>query len=97
MDLDAVLTCGPGAVAVPVGDDVVVVDEERARLHLLDGPAGAVWSRLDGVRPLREVARAVAEAYGAPLDVVERDVAGLADRLVADGAAQQVTSPGPGR
>ncbi len=66
----------------------VVLAPERA--YEIDAISLAVLSEIDGVKTVEEIARTLSSRYGAPLEVVSRDVMnllqGLADkRLLRDG------------
>ena len=47
----------------------------------LDEPALSIWQRLDGKTEPAAVARQIAEAFNAPVAVVERDVKGFITTL----------------
>lgn len=42
-----------------VGDDVVLFDEQRMQYHELSWDAGAIWTRLDGLRSVEDVSAIV--------------------------------------
>jgi len=77
----------PDAVAVTVDDEVIVVDDTRGILHLLNGSAALVWQCLDGVSPLDEICSDLADAMGVPYAAVEADVVALVHRLLDDAVA----------
>jgi hypothetical protein len=61
-------------VEARLGDVLVLLDRARARLHLLNGSAAAIWERVDGVRTVAEIAGDVAAQVGVAVDQVEADV-----------------------
>jgi hypothetical protein len=66
----------PDVILRPMGAEWILYDPETRDLHVLNVSAALVWSHLDGVRTLEQVAEAVAEEVSdAPdLDRVRRDV-----------------------
>ncbi len=87
----------PGLVVVPVDGETVVYDPDSDVLHRLDGPASAVWSRLDGNTPVQALASQIAAEFDAPEETVRRDVAALTgtlwERGLLDGSP--VAEPAP--
>src|ERR1700759_1666337 len=45
-----------GLLTEPVGEEVVVLDEDTGEVHCLTGGAAAVWRRCDGSRGLGAIA-----------------------------------------
>lgn len=88
------MTAAVALDAVPSrADDLAVVESEgRAAIldldHLdrppavLEGPAAAVWSLVDGTRNVAEIVSTLASVYDAPSGVVEADVCGFLADLV---------------
>lgn len=78
---------------------VVVTDEVTGLSASLDPVAGLVWNCLDGRTPLAEIVRDLADAFGAPADVVADDVLRLVRRVGAlgllDGVAADRTGSRP--
>jgi hypothetical protein len=62
---------------------------EQLRLVQLNPTARDILGRLNGARSVREVAGAVARAYGQPLDVVLSDVADLLADLEGQGVVER--------
>jgi Coenzyme PQQ synthesis protein D (PqqD) len=62
---------------------VVVLDLDRPELppYVFEGSAADVWTRVDGVRSEADIATGLAEAYGAPVEVVASDVRQFVARL----------------
>ena len=61
---------------------VVVLDLDRPELppYVFEGSAAEIWARVDG-RTEAEIAADLAEAFGAPVEVVATDVRQFIDRL----------------
>ena len=89
--IDRVLAPSASAIAVDVADEMIVVDEARGILHLLNPTGALVWRCLDGVSSLDEICGDLADVLGVPLPRVHADVGALACRLLDDGLA---TAPG---
>jgi hypothetical protein len=51
-------------------------------LFTLNETGRAIWSRLDGKKSLKTVAKELSTEYEAPLGEIERDVIGLAEELL---------------
>jgi hypothetical protein len=87
-DLDAVYVPSAEVVARVIGDELVIVPlagglgDLEGELYSLNETGRAVWSRLDG-RSLRDIAADLAGEFDAPSDLLERDVAGLLEELLA--------------
>jgi hypothetical protein len=61
-----------GLLVENVGDELVIYDRERDRVHSLNTTAGLVWRNCDGERGITEIAALLAEQRGiaVPEDVV---------------------------
>ena len=57
-----------GLLVKPVGDQVVVYDQPRQRLHVLSRTAALVWQYSDGHHAIADLAAAVARDLDAPVD-----------------------------
>ena len=66
-------------VIVPLISGIGDLEDE---LYTLNETGRAIWERFDGKRTLREIAAELASEFEAPLEEIERDVAGLADELI---------------
>lgn len=66
-------------IIVPIASGIGDMEDE---LYTLNETGRAIWQRLDGKRTLREVATDVAAEYTTPIDLITRDVLGLAGELV---------------
>lgn len=78
---DTVVRPHDDVAGVEIDGESVLYDQRSGALHHLDTTATLVWAYLDGSDPLRDVAVELAQAAGAPVDVVERDVVALAHDL----------------
>ena len=85
--IDRVLTPSASAIAVDVADEMIVVDEARGILHLLNPTGALVWRCLDGISPLDEICDDLADVLAVSRSRVTDDVDALALRLLDDGLA----------
>lgn len=72
-------------VAVEVGDELVLLDEDRQTLHALDAVASLLWRCFDGRSTVGEIATDVAESFGIERDRAVEDVAALVRTLELKG------------
>lgn len=99
VDDDFVPSPRRAVASVPVEHELLLVDEERDGLHVLDGTAGVAWHCFDGVGTVRDIAIDIAEGFDAPYEVVQADLARLVwtmarEGLVVGGDADQGDEPG---
>jgi hypothetical protein len=66
-----------------VGDEVVVLDRKRERIHQLNRTASFVWARCDGRHSMAEIAGEVAAAFDVDPARAGDDVATLVRELEA--------------
>ena len=66
-------------VIIPLVSDIGDIEDE---LYTLNETGQAIWRRLDGLKPLRQVAAELAEEFAAAPGDIERDVLGLVRELV---------------
>jgi PqqD family protein of HPr-rel-A system len=66
---------------VELDGEAVIYDEINGDLHRLNPTATVVFSLLDGSATLDELARELADAYGMPVEELERPVRELAAQL----------------
>jgi PqqD family protein of HPr-rel-A system len=66
---------------VDVDDDALVYDPRNHDVHHLNPTGKLVFQLCDGTSSLEETATAIADAFGADPDAVERDVRGAAREL----------------
>lgn len=82
----------------PVGRDpeelLLVLEGEETRIFVLSGRTGAaLWSRLDGTRSVRDLARELADASGMALESARDLIASFLQTLESEGLV--TPSPGP--
>lgn len=80
-----VLVRGSHVVAVRTEDGTVLYDPGRRVVHVLNPSGTEIWDRLDGAVDVDLVSRGIAEDYGAPSELVARDVGALLSELAAAG------------
>lgn len=87
-----------GLVVQPVDGELVIYDPGADALHHLEPTATAVWTLLDGHRPVRTVAAELADAYGTAEESIRGDVVELVrvihDRGLLAGSAGAAGSTG---
>ena len=64
------------------GDDRLVLDLDSGRYYTLGETGGFIWSRLDGVCSLEEIAIQVAESFEVDLETAEADLLEFAERMI---------------
>lgn len=57
-----------------VGQEAILHDRERGRVHVVNGSAARLWELCDGRATVDEIVVAFANSYGAPPDAVRSDV-----------------------
>ena len=67
-------------VIIPLVSDIGDIEDE---LYTLNETGQAIWRKLDGARPLRQIADELAAEFDAPPETIERDVLGLVGELVS--------------
>lgn len=65
------------------GDDVLVHDSAREKVHVLNGTAGYVLELCDGAHSVSEIASCLSDATGADLSAVTRDVEAILREFAA--------------
>ena len=81
MDLGARPCVRDDVVLVDLGEQGLVYDLRSGSAHVLNATATALWPMFDGHVALRDLARDVAEVYGASRDAVGDQLVGLAKSL----------------
>lgn len=88
VSLDEVYVASEDVVAREIDGELIIVplisgigDIDDA-LYTLNPTGQAIWAALDGKRPLREIAEALAEEYEASAADIEADVIGLVTELL---------------
>jgi hypothetical protein len=85
IDVGFVPRPGESVTACELGLESLLVDEEAGTFHVLNAVGSALWACFDGETELGVHAEMLAEAFGAPKDVVERDVLDLTKVLAGEG------------
>lgn len=85
LTLDSVVALRPTVTRQDLDDESVLVDEATGANAVLDRVGTVVVQCLDGADPLREVVTDLADAFGAPVEVVGADVLAMVRRLGAAG------------
>jgi hypothetical protein len=67
-------------VIVPLASGIADIEDE---LFTLNETGRAVWSRIDGSRPLAAVVDDLAAQYEAPTGLIQSDVVGICQELLA--------------
>jgi hypothetical protein len=73
-------------------DEVLIVDSQTGRIHVLNPVAAIVWECFDGTVTLDELAPELAEVFNAPVEVVLADIVAMARQLGDLGLLTGVTS-----
>ena len=68
-----------GVTAIEIEGEAVLYDSEEIELHHLNPTATIVFGLCDGTGTVAELAADIAEAFGVPLDQVEREVGSLVE------------------
>lgn len=86
--LDAIYRPSDDIVAREIEGELIIVpltsgvgDVENA-LYTLNPTGDAIWSKLDGKRSLRKIAKELEEEFEAPPGEIEKDILGLVQELV---------------
>jgi hypothetical protein len=66
-------------IIVPIASGIGDMEDE---LYTLNETGRSIWGRIDGKHSLKYIADDLAIEYSAPLDIITRDVLGLAEELV---------------
>jgi hypothetical protein len=80
-----------GITAIEIDGEAVLYDAEGVELHHLNPAATIVFTLCDGTGTVAELAADIADAFGAPLEQVEREVGAVVETfdeigiLVRDG------------
>ncbi len=87
IELQAVYARSDDIVSREIEGEVIIVPlvagigDAEDELYTLNETGKAVWNRLDGARTLEGIAAGLVEEFDAPLEEIERDVAGLITEL----------------
>jgi len=58
------------------------IGDSEAAIFSLNETGRAIWNKLDGKRTLRDVENELVEKFEAPLEEIEKDILGLAEKLL---------------
>ncbi|MGH9298251.1 MAG: PqqD family peptide modification chaperone, partial [Acidimicrobiales bacterium] len=75
--------------------EVLIVDGDTGAIHVLNSTAAVIWECFDGEVTLAELAGDIAEAFGAPLETVQRDTIAVAQELGGRNLLAGVSPPVP--
>ena len=87
LTLDDIMAQSKDVVARVIEDELIMVPlitcigNMDAEVYSINETGKAIWSRLDGKRSLRTIAREMAEEFSTALGVIEREVLGLVEEL----------------
>jgi thiol-disulfide isomerase/thioredoxin len=93
--LDFVPQPRESVVATEFDGELLLVDRETGLLNLLDPVGSVVWNCLDGQGTLADLAEELADAFGAPLEVVRADVLEMVRDVGRAGLLVGVARPQP--
>lgn len=88
VSLDDVFAQSEDVVSRIIEDELIIVPlvsgigESDEDLYSLNQTGRALWSRLDGVRTLQQIADEMLEEFDTTVDTIEKDLIGLIDELV---------------
>ena len=88
LTLDDSLVLAPGIVSRESDDELLVILPERGKFVVLNGTGADVFRLVDGQRTLEEIAAALSERYGVPLEQARADVLPFAEELLDQGVVR---------
>lgn len=77
------------ALATAVNGDVVILNIDRNEYVHIDTIGSEIWSRIEQPVSITDIARALADEYDAPGDVICKDVTEFAERMISLGLLRQ--------
>ena len=89
ISLDSICIPSEDVVARLIEDELIIVPlvagigDMEDELFTLNDSGKAIWSKLDGIRSLRQIAHELAEEYDASTTEIEEAVSGLVGELVS--------------
>ena len=75
-----------GVVALPLDDELLLLDPRTDGVHQLDRLGAVIWSVLDGEATVDELVDDLADVFAAPADTVRHDLGELLAALRTAGA-----------
>ncbi|HPZ09234.1 MAG TPA: PqqD family protein [Candidatus Eremiobacteraeota bacterium] len=66
-------------IIIPITSGIGDLEDE---LYTLNETGKNIWDRLDGKKSLKEIAMELSKEFDAPLEEIEKDVAGLTEELL---------------
>lgn len=78
-----------------VGDETVVLDRQRRRIHQLNATASFVWLRCDGQHGVNDIAARLVDDFDVDPAIAERDAADTVRQLAEAGLLQERAAPLP--
>jgi len=91
VNLDSVCFRSDDVVAREIQGELIIIPlaagigDMEDEFYSLNETGRAIWSRLDGVKTLRDISAELTVEYDAPSEEIERDVTGLVAELVRRG------------
>lgn len=91
VNLDSVCFRSDDVVAREIQGELIIIPlaagigDMEDEFYSLNETGRAIWSRLDGVKTLRDISAELTVEYDAPSEEIERDVTGLVTELVRRG------------
>lgn len=90
LTLDDVLAPAPSIISRKSDDETVVVLPEQGKFIVLNESGAEVFQMMDGEHTLEEIAAALGEQHGVPLEQTRTDTLALAGKLLERGALRRV-------
>jgi hypothetical protein len=93
IDMQFVPVRGAQVIAREIDGQSVLIDVATGEVHVLNPIGTVVWSCFDGAVDLKLLISELADAFGAPADVVQNDVLTLTRNLAANGLLEGIATP----
>jgi hypothetical protein len=88
IDINAIYAVSEDVVAREIEGEIIIVPlvagigDMEDELYTLNETGQAIWKKLNGKKPLRDIIEELAAEYEAAEDVIQGDVTGLLDELL---------------
>ncbi|MET0247904.1 MAG: PqqD family protein [Sphingomonas sp.] len=79
--MEAVIARNGSVLDANVGDETVLMSVDTGEYYALTATSREIWNRLDTPISVRDLCRALADAYGAPVETVTADTLAFLDYL----------------